>query len=127
MNNVKEAINRGFNLLSISIVGLAGFSFMPEIFVEKDMPDKIDDLLLLILAGIAIVWYRKSTNRYVRSLAPVIFILIGLAIKILGFIIELDDKDALGDDIGGLILFILSAGVVLFQYRKTRKLLENQS
>jgi hypothetical protein len=123
MDNIKEAINRGFNLLAVSIIGLTGFSFLPEVFVEKDFPDKIDDGLLFVLGIAAMIWYRKSNNSHIRSVIPVVFIILALIIKIIGFIIEHDDPEALGDDIGGLILLILSTGLVIYQFKKTKKML----
>lgn len=124
MENIKEAINRGFNLLAVSIVGLSGFAFLPEVFVENDVPDKIDDALLFILGIIAMIWYRKSNNSKTRSIVPVVFVIIGLLVKILGIIIEHDDAEALGDDLGGLILMVLATGLVIFQYKKNRKMLQ---
>lgn len=121
--NIKESINRGFNLLAVSIASLSGFAFLPEVFVEKDMPDKIDDLILFILGIVAMWWYRKSNNRYVRSAVPVAIIIIGCIVKIAGLLIELDDPEAFGDDIGGTILFVLATGLVLSQYNKNKKLL----
>ena len=123
MNNIKEVINRGFNLLAISIVGLASFAFLPEVFVEKDMPDKIDDTLLFILGIVAMFWYKKSNNSRIRSIIPVVFVLIGLVIKIIGIIIEHGDAEALGDDMGGLILFVGAITLMIFQYKKTKKIL----
>lgn len=120
---IQESINRGFNLLAVSISGLAGLSFLPEVFVEKDIPDKIDDLLLFILAVVAMLWYKKSNNRYVHSFLPVAIIIIGLVVKIGGLLIELDDPEAFGDDIGGLILFVISTWLVIYQYKKTKQLL----
>jgi hypothetical protein len=120
---IQQSLNRGFNLLATSITGLAGFAFAPEMFVEKDMPDKIDDALLFLLGLVAIIWYRRSENRYTRSALPVAFVVIGLAIKLTGLFIELDDAEAFGDDIGGLILFVLSAGLIIQQFRRTGELL----
>lgn len=122
--NIKEAINRGFNLLSISIASLAGLAFMPEIFLEKDRIDKLDDALLLIIAIFGMWWYNKSNNKYVRSALPMVLVLIGLGVKLGGLLIELDDPEAFGDDIGGLILFVLAAVLVVKQYKTTGKLFE---
>jgi peptidoglycan/LPS O-acetylase OafA/YrhL len=124
MNTIspQQLINRGFNLLSVSIAGLAGFAFLPEAFLEKDLPDKIDDILLFLLALVAIYWYSRSNNRYVRSAVPVVLICLGLAIKLVGIIIEYADPEAVGDDFGGLILFILATGLVIYQYSKSKTL-----
>ena len=120
--NIQESINRGFNLLATSIVGIAGFAFLPETIIEKDVPDKIDDTLLFILAVSAIYWYNKSNNRYVRSSLPVAFVVTGLIIKTIGLIIEHDDPEALGDDAGGLILFVLSTALIIRQFKTSATL-----
>lgn len=124
--NLQESINRGFNLLAVSITGLAGFAFLPEVFVENDVPDKIDDALLFVLALVGMFWYRRSNNRYMRSVLPVALVVLGLVVKFGGLLVELDDPEAFGDDVGGLILFILGTGLVIHQYVKTGKMLKGQ-
>ena len=123
MMTIQEAINRAFNLVTVSIVGLAGFAFLPEVFLENDFSDKIDDSLLFILSLVAIGWYLKGRNRFSQSVAPVVFMVLALLIKIMGAVIEFADPESLGDDMGGLILFVLATGLVLYQYRATKRLI----
>lgn len=120
---INEYINRGFNLLAVSIVGLAGFAFLSEIFLEKDWDDKGDDIALLVLGVAGIIWYLTKNNKYQRSFMPVLLTLLSLTTKIVALIVEFKDKEAAGDDFGALILFILASGLVIFQYYKTRQLL----
>ena len=127
MMNLSQSINRGFNLLAVSIVGLAGVAFVPEAFLENDFPDKLDDMALFLLGGFAAYWYSRSENKYLRSVLPVVFVALALVIKAIGIFIEFDDKESVGDDFGGLILFISAAVLVLYQYRKTGRLLEKAS
>ncbi len=122
MNTISDALNRGFNLLATSIVAVAGFAFAPEMFIENEMADKADDALLFALALVAMGWYAWSGKRTQRSIAPVVIMVIALVVKIIGLIIELDDPDAMGDDAGGVILFLLATGLVIYQYIKTPKL-----
>jgi len=121
--NISDILNRGFNLLATSITALAGFAFAPEIFVETDWPDKIDDILLFILGLVALWWYKTGTRSTSRSVVPAVLVILALIVKFGGLLIELGDPDAMGDDLGGLILFILAAGLVTYQYRKTKRLL----
>src|SRR4051812_34994868 len=100
--NIRESINRSFNLLGTSIVGLAGFAFAPEIFLENEWADRADDMGLVLLGIFGISWYLWKNNKYARSIAPVIFVVIALALKIAALLIEFDDPDAAGDDFGGL-------------------------
>lgn len=122
--NLKDSINRGFNLLGTSIVALAGFAFTAEIFLENDWPDKIDDITLLVLGVVAIIWYLSGKNKYMRSIMPVVLVALSLLAKIGAIIVEHDDKDAVGDDFGGLTLFVLATGLIIYQYFKTKKLLK---
>lgn len=118
-----EALNRGFNLLATSLISLTGIAFLAEIFLENDWADKTDDIILVILAVIGIVWYLTKGHRYLRSAVPVILVILGLLDKIMALVLEHSDKDALGDDIGGLILFVFATALVVYQYYKTKKLL----
>jgi hypothetical protein len=121
--NITQSINRTFNLLATSVVALAGFAFTAEVFLETEWADRADDIGLLLLGIFGISWYLKGENRLSRSIAPVIFIVIALALKIAALMIEFDDKDAVGDDFGGLTLFVLGTLFIIYQYWKTKKLL----
>lgn len=121
---VSEAINRGNNLLATAIVGLAGAAFVPEVFVETEMPFKIDDSLLFWLGVIAVGWYFWGKHKFQRTIVPVVFVWLGLAIKLAGVIVEFKEKDDVGDDFGGLILFLLATILITFLYIKSKKFLE---
>lgn len=122
ITSVQEALNRGFNLLAATIVALSGFAFLPEAFLEDDIADKVDDTLLFLLGLYAIAWYVRGRNRFVRSIQPVVFVVLALAIKMMGIAIEFADPESVGDDFGGLILFVLAVAVVIYQYKKTARL-----
>ena len=72
MDTINKSINRTVNLLGAAIAGLAGFAFAPEAIIEPDVIDKVDDTLILVVGVVAIVWYLR--NRYIRSIAPVVFV-----------------------------------------------------
>ena len=120
---LKDSINRGFNLLATSIVALAGFAFTAEIFLEHDWNDKIDDISIFVFGVAGIVWYLTKNNKYQRSIMPVVLVVLSLLAKIMAIVIEHRDADAVGDDFGGLTLFVLSTILVIFQYVRTKKLL----
>jgi hypothetical protein len=115
---LSDAINRGKNLLATSIIALSGLAFLPETFLENDMSDKMDDGILFILGVIALVWYLISGNRFKRSMVPPILVTLAMLDKIMGLAIEFKDKEAVGDDFGGLILFIVATVLVWWQYCK---------
>ena len=122
VTTVRDASVRGFNLLAVSIPALAAFAFAPEMFVEADIPDKVDDALLFILGLIAIGWYLRGRNKFAQSLMPVVFVVLAAAIKIGGLLIEIGDPESMGDDAGGVILFLLATALIIYQYRKSKKL-----
>ncbi len=117
---VEEAWNRGNNLVATATLALAGIAFFPEAFLEPEQPFKIDDILLFVLGVGAVGWYKKANNRYVRSAVPVILTILGLFVKIVGVLIEFKDKEDVGDDFGGLILFLAATILVVFLYFRSR-------
>lgn len=121
--NLKQSIARSYNLLAVSIIGLTGFAFLPEVGVEKDYPDKLDDLFLFVIGLGAMWWYSRSDNKYTRTLIPIVFIVTALVVKLIGLLIELDDPEAFGDDIGGIIMLVLATGIIIRQYQTTGRLL----
>ncbi len=123
---VTESINRTTNLLGVAITALAGFAFLPEVILETEPPFKIDDSLLFILGIAAIIWYKMGKNRFTRSKAPVIFVAVALLVKIMGVIIEIKEKDDVGDDFGGLILFICGTLFIFMVYKTSKKLLSEK-
>lgn len=120
---ISETINRGFNLLGASLVALPGFAFVPEIFLEKDWDDKADDIGLLVIGIVGIMWYLTGNNRTGRSITPVVLVILALLVKAAAVFIEFRDKEAVGDDYGALILFVLATLFVIYQYVQTKKLL----
>jgi hypothetical protein len=121
--SISESINRGYNLLVTSIVSLAGLAFLPEAFLEKDIPDKVDDTLLFVIGMLGIWWYNRGDNRFKHSIVPVVLVIVAFAAKVMAVVVEFDDAEAVGDDFGGLILFVLAVGLAVYQYQKTKKLL----
>ncbi|MBU6320926.1 MAG: hypothetical protein KGI78_02135 [Patescibacteria group bacterium] len=122
---LSESVHCGVNLLGVAIVGLSGFAFLPEVFFENDVPDKIDDGVLFLLSLAGIWWYRRGRNRFARSIAPVALVALALATKIGALLVEFDDPSSAGDDFGALILFVLALGLVWRQYRQAPRLAES--
>ena len=120
---LKDSINRTTNLLGVSVVALAGFAFLPEVIFEDDHPDKLDDGLLFLIGLIAMGWYLKGKNKFKRSVMPIVFMVLALLSKIMAVLIEHDDKEAVGDDFGALVLFTLATFLICFVYIKSKKLL----
>lgn len=117
----QEALNRGNNLLAVSISALAGFAFFPEVIFEDHPIFKVDDALLFLLGLGAIVWYHLGNHKYSQSAVAPLFVTLGLIIKIFGVIVEIHDTDDVGDDFGGLILFVAASLLVWFLFFRSRK------
>ena len=108
-------------MVATAIVALAGFAFSPESVLEPEIPFKIDEILLFWLGIGAIGWYLWGKNKWKHSIVPVLFVWGGLAIKIMAIVIELKDKEDVGDDFGALILFILATALVTFLYLRAKR------
>ena len=118
-----QALNRGYNLIVAGILVLAGLAFGTVGFSETDLPDKLDDFGLLAVGVIALVWYLVGSNRFKRSLVPLGLVVVALVVQILGVYLEVGDKEAFGDNIGGMFLFLPSLVFTGYQYWRTGKLL----
>ncbi len=106
------------NFFTSAFLGIMGFSLIGELFMEDDWMDKIDDGMFLILGIAAIFWYKSNALK--KSMAPIILVLIGVAIKIFAIFVEIKDKEAVGDDFGILSALLITLVVVIYQYRKLK-------
>ena len=101
-----EAINRAFNLVVATLLGITALAFGSDLLVEVDPIDKIDNSLLALLGVIAVVWYFTGRHWAKRSSFPLILVALALIVQIAGFVIEIGDPTALGDDIPGLTVYV---------------------
>ena len=122
--NVREAVNRGVNLLGVALLGIDSTLGVFEVFNETEWIDRLDDLVVFALAAIGIVWYLVGGNRYRRSPLPWVLLSLAWAMKMIGlFVIELDDANAAGPDYGLIVTLLLGAIVVAWQYFRAHRLL----
>ena len=99
---------------------MASSRFRP---VENDWGDRLDDIGLLV-AGIAcLVWYMIGRDRFRRSVVPVVFAGLALAVQVLAILLERDDPAAFGDNFGGLVMLIPFFIFVLVQFILTGRAL----
>jgi FtsH-binding integral membrane protein len=123
MITVRDALNRGYNLLGVGIVAISGLSFFSDLPAEMDKPSHIvDEVLLAVLALIAFVWYLVGRNKYSRTVLPIVFAVVALAIKVLGLALEFSDPEDRGDEFGALVLFVVTIIVLVWQYIASRRL-----
>jgi peptidoglycan/LPS O-acetylase OafA/YrhL len=119
IKNMQEAINRGNNLFVIVFLAAIGISVVAEIIMETDLIDKVDDMIIVGLGIIGAVWYFRNYTK--RSYVPLILAILAFAAKIFAFIVELDDKAAVGDEFGilpALLLLIIITAVTLMKSKK---------
>lgn len=116
-----EAINRACNLFVAGLLGITALAFGSDLFVEVDPIDKVDNTLLALLGVIAVAWYFTGRHWAKRSSFPVILMALALVVQIAGFVIEMGDPTALGDDIPGLTVYvpglIIAASIYSFNGR----------
>jgi uncharacterized membrane protein YccC len=123
MITVRDALNRGYNLLGVGIVAISGLSFFSDLPAEMDKPSHIvDEVLLAVLALMAFVWYLIGRNKYSRAVMPIVFAVLALAVKVLGLFLEFSDPEDRGDEFGALVLFVVTIIVLVWQYIASRRL-----
>ena len=114
---VRDAINRGYNLVGTAIIAITGVAFFPEFFIEDELTHKIDVGVLLLLAIGSIIWYLSGKNKFSRTIVPILFAAATLSIKLLAFFVfETGDAADLADEFGALILFGLTVIFLIWQY-----------
>lgn len=120
---VEQAYNRGFNLMCTAFIFLTGLAFASGGIRENDLSDKLDDLGLLGLGILLLVWYFIGENRYKRSWVPVIVVVLALVpVQLYGLINEISDKEAIGNDIGGMFIYVPLVIFTLYQFMRPPKL-----
>lgn len=115
---LKESINRGFNLMVTAglLFGGGAFSAVAISPVENDWGDRLDDIGLLAIGVLCLVWYLAGRNRLKRSLVPVILAGLALAVQLLAIPLEHDDAAAFGDNYGGLVMLAPFFLFVIIQF-----------
>ncbi len=113
----------GGDLLGVAILAIESTLGLFEIFNETEWIDRLDDLVVVALAIIGIVWYLAGSNRYRRSPLPWVLLNLAWVMKMIGlFVIERDDANAAGPDYGLIVTLLVGAIVVAWQYFRARRL-----
>ncbi len=105
---LEESIHRAFNLMVTTVLFFGGIAFGLVALspVENDWGDRLDDIGLLLIGLLAVVWYLTGRNRLRRSVMPVVLAGLAMVIQLLAIPLERDDPAAFGDNIGGLVMLI---------------------
>lgn len=107
--------NRGYNLMMAAFLFFVGLGFGTDAIPEGELADKIDDLGLLVVGIIALVWY-LSSNHYKRTPIPIVLTVLALAFQVVGVLLEHDDPASFGDNIGGMLMLVPLMIFALWQY-----------
>ena len=67
---VREALNRGYNLVGTALVAISGFAFFPQTFSEDEFSHKLDEGGLFLLAIGALIWYFVGHNKVFSHHCP---------------------------------------------------------
>jgi hypothetical protein len=95
---------------------LTGLAFVSIEFGEKDLGTRLDDLGLLALGTILMVWYLIRDNRYQRSPVPVIIVLLTVPVQSWGLLNEISSTGGVGNDIVGMYLYPPVAFFAVYLY-----------
>jgi hypothetical protein len=122
---VQDALNRGYNLVSTTVVALSGLAFAPELPQEDEWAAKIDEIVFILIAIGIIVWYFIGRNRFSRTNIPILFAVADLVMKLVAaFVLEAGDRTDIGDEYAGILLFVITVIFLIWQYVNVKRLAE---
>lgn len=110
-----QIANRGYNLMATAFLFLIGLGMGTDAIPEADFADKLDDLSLLAIGLLAVIWY-LSMGRTRRSIMPIVLTVLALAAQVLGVVLEAGDQSAFGDNIGGMVMLVPFLLFIIWQY-----------
>ena|SRR5579883_872395 len=114
--------NRGYNLMIVAFLFFVGLSMGADAIPEGEFTDKIDDLGLLAVGIIAVVWYLTS-GRSRRTIVPLVLSGLALAFQIVGVVLEVGDSASFGDNIGGMVILVPFLLFAIWQYARQPSML----
>ena len=120
---VRDALNRGYNLVGTAIIAMSGLAFFPEFFTEDELTHRLDEGVLFLLAISSIVWYLIGKNKFSRTIVPILFTTAALVMKLITFfLLEKGDAADLGDEFSAIILFVITLALLLWQYVSIKRM-----
>ncbi len=125
--SIREAMNRGNNLMMVGFLAILAVGVIAELFVENELLDKADDAFVLLLGIIGVIWYLRGRNRYSISRTLFILLALGFVAKCLAFANEFNDPAAVGDEFGivpVLAAMLILSGVILARARRSSPALD---
>jgi hypothetical protein len=117
---VREEVNKGLNFFGTATFAILAGSIFHGLSLPDDWPHKIEDIIFGVIAAAAVGRYLWGKNRYGRSLAPLWFLTLGLATKIIGGWMRTGRPIPAGPDLGISSSLILTGLVFGWQFYASR-------
>ncbi len=118
---VREAINRGNNMLMVALQAITAAAIVERLIGEDDLVDRIDEGVIILLAIAALVWYFSRRNRYQHSFAPLALFIATFVVQAAGLAAEISDPAAVGDDMGLIVVYAIGLIVSIVIYARSRE------
>ena len=118
---VREAINRGLNIFAIANLAILATSIIHGLLVAPDWAARLDDIAFGAIAVLAVGWYLWGRHRYQRSLAPLVFLVLGLVTKLIGMWVAYGTIVFGGPDFAIAAYLLLTIIVFAWQRYATRE------
>jgi peptidoglycan/LPS O-acetylase OafA/YrhL len=116
---IQEATNRTNNLLATALLAVLAAGVLPVAFIETEWVDRLDDIVIAVVAIAAVAWYLWGGNRLKWSVTPTALVTLALILKaVTVFATEASDATARGDDIGVMVGFAVAVVLVAWQVWK---------
>ena len=119
--SVSQMMVRGYNFFVVAFLAIVGGSLVTELYQESEWLFRIDELLIIAIAALAVAWYLVGQHRLTRSPVPMLLAVVALGAKVFGLILEIKDAADVGDDIGIVQMLILFTIVAVVAYISMRR------
>ncbi len=118
--SVREEMHKGLNFFGTATFAILAGSIFHGLSLPDDRPHKIEDVIFGVIAAAAVGRYLWGKNRYMRSLAPLWFLTLGVITKIIGAWTRTGIPIPVGPDLGISFFLILTGFVFGWQFYATR-------
>lgn len=118
---VQDAINRGTNMMPVGFLVAIGFGLLTVMYDEIEWIDRVGDIILFLIAIVAILWYFHGENRFRHSVVPIILVFAALATKLAELGLEFGDPASAGDEFGVIPALVLILIFSILSFRKAGK------
>jgi hypothetical protein len=117
---VREEMHKGLSFFGTATFAILAGGIFHGLSLPDDWPHKIEDIIFGVIAAAAAGRYLWGRNRYLRSLAPLWFLTLGLVTKIAGAWMRTGSPIPAGPDLGLSFYLILTGLVFGWQFYATR-------